>query len=265
MHLGWRWFRAVVGATALGWLGLMTGCSSDDEVSGPPEPGPCADMSSEDCPAPPSESPQDEVPPPVDDGTPDDEQDDEEEPPPRPPPPPPGPGSTLWLAREGTPQDDLALDAAVSVDGDVLTLALQGLDDLHTRHPSDDRAQLVLTRRSADGETRWKKSFEVRAPETPVEARVWVSARIASDPTGSIFLAGNAQGLVDLESQDVGDGAFVARLDASGTLLWASRPSGTGLTVVDLAVDAQGRARVAFNSPGTADFGGDTRAQAPWW
>ncbi|MCP3139676.1 hypothetical protein [Pyxidicoccus xibeiensis] len=261
MQLGWRWFRTVVGATALGWLG-MTGCSSGGEAQEPPDTGPCADVSAEDCPAPPSETPrQEEDPPPVEDETPDDEpqEQDEDPPPTQPPPPPPGPGATLWLSREGTPQDDLALDAAVDVAGDIFTLSIHGLDDLHTRQSMDDRAQLVLTRRSADGELRWTKSFEVRAPETPAELRVRVSAHLAVDPAGGILLAGNAEGQVDFEREEVGDGAFVARLDANGNLLWATSPSGPGLTVVALAVDDQGRARVGFNSTGTASFGVDTR------
>jgi hypothetical protein len=177
----------------------------------------------------------------------------------QPPPPPPGPGSTLWLAREGTPQDDLALSAAVDASGDLLTAAVHGLDDLHTRQPSDDRVRLVITRRSPEGETRWQRGFEVRVPESPAELRASISARIAADPTGGILLAGNVEGLLDFETRELGEGAFVARLDPDGQLLWASTPRGPGLTVVDLAVDAQGRALVAFNSSGTTDFGDGVR------
>ena len=262
MRLGWRWFRAVMGMTALGGLGMMTGCSSGGEVQEPPDTGACA---ADECPAPPPGPPpvdDGNTPPPVDDNT------NDEEPPPdsneqpqqeQPPPPPPGPGSTLWLAREGTPQDDLALGAAVDVSGDILTASVHGLDDLHTRQPTDDRVRLVVTRRSAEGETRWQRTFEVRAPEAPAELRASVRARIAADPTGGILLAGNVEGLLDFETRELGDGAFVAKLDPNGQLLWASTPRGDGLTAVDLTVDAQGRARVAFNSNGTADFGGGTR------
>ncbi|MBZ4423202.1 hypothetical protein [Myxococcus sp. RHSTA-1-4] len=256
MRLGWRWVRTVAGATALGWLGMVTGCGSGGEVHEPPATGDCADMPAEGCPEPPG----DDTPPPVDDDTDDAPPDSGEQPQQeQPPPPPPGPGSTLWLAREGTPQDDLALGAAVDPSGDILTAAVHGIDDLHTRQPTDDRVRLVITRRSAAGETRWQRTFEVRVPETPAELRASVSARIAADPAGGIFLAGNVAGLLDFETRELSDGAFVARLDSNGNLLWASTPRGAGVTLADLTVDAQGRALVAFNAPGPADFGDGAR------
>jgi hypothetical protein len=237
---------------------MMTGCSTGGEVQEPPDTGACAD----DCTAPPAEPPVDDgddVPPPVNEPPDEEEPQNTDDPQQQPPPPPPGPGSTLWLAREGTPQDDLALGAAVDVSGDIVTAAVHGLDDLHTRQPSDDRVRLVITRRSPEGETRWQRTYEVRAAETPAELRASVRARIATDPRGGILLAGNVEGLLDFETRELGDGAFVARLDPEGRLLWASTPRGKGLTVVDLVVDAQGRARVAFNSPETADFGEGAR------
>ncbi len=259
MRLGWRWARTVVGMTVAGWVGLVTGCSTGGEVQEPPGLGGCTDTLSGGCAAPPPETtPNDggEVPPPVDE-PPDEVPPPEEQPVPQPPPkPPPGPGATLWLAREGTPQDDLALDATVDASGDILTAAVHGIDDLHTRHPSDDRVRLVLTLRSADGETRWQRTFEVRTPDTPAELRANVSAHVAADPAGGFYLAGNVAGLLDFETRELDDGAFVARLDANGNLLWASTPRSNGLTVVDLAVDAQGRAVVAFNTASTTDFGG---------
>ncbi|NMO15578.1 hypothetical protein HPC49_22860 [Pyxidicoccus fallax] len=262
MRLGWRGFRTVVGATVLGWLGVVTGCSSGGEAHDPPATGGCEDMSAAECaPAPEPPVTDGEAPPPPVGEVPDEEPPDTNEQPQQeqPPPPPPGPGSTLWQVREGTPQDDLALDAALDASGDILTATVQGIDDMHTRQPTDDRVRLVVTRRSAAGETRWQRTFEVRAPETPAELRASVSARIAPDSTGGVFLAGNVEGLLDFETRELGDGAFVARLDSNGNLLWASTPRGPGLTVVDLTVDAQGRALVAFNSSGTADFGDGAR------
>jgi len=256
MRLGWRWARTVVGMTVLGGVGLVMGCSTGGEVQEPPAVEGCEDTRSGGCNEPPPKPPSDDghtVPPP--------EEQPQQGPPPEvspPPLPPPGPGATLWLAREGTPQDDLALDATVEVSGDILTAAVHGIDDLHTRAPSDDRVRLVLTRRAPEGETRWQRSFEVRAPETPAELRADVRAHIAADPMGGFFLAGNVEGLLDFETRELGGGAFVARLDANGNLLWASTPRGEGLTVVDLTVDAQGRALVAVNTSGPADFGGAT-------
>lgn len=263
MHLRGRWFRAVVAATALGGMGWVAGCSSTGEVQEPPGSIDCDGTSSPDCaPQPPQEPPVDEVPvpPPSEDATPDDgHQDTGDVPTPPPPRPPPGPGSTLWLEHEGTAQDDLALDAAVDAAGDVYTVTVQGIDDLHTRQPSDDTVRLVLTRRAATGETRWTRTYDVRSPETPEELRADVRAHVATDPAGGLLLAGNAWGLVDFETRELGNGAFVARLDGEGRLQWASTPTGEGLTVADVAVDAQGRALVAFNTAASADFGGGVR------
>jgi hypothetical protein len=167
------------------------------------------------------------------------------------------------MEREGTPQDDLALDAAVDAAGDVYTVAVHGLDDLHTRQPSDDTVRLVLTRRAATGEKRWSRTFEVRAPETPESLRANVRAWLATDPAGGVLLAGNAWGTIDFETRELGDSAFVARLDGDGRLVWATLASGDGLTVADVAVDARGRAQVAFNTAGPADFGGGVRASSP--
>ncbi|WP_426755373.1 hypothetical protein [Myxococcus sp. Y35] len=184
-------------------------------------------------------------------------------PPPRPPLPPAGPGSTLWLRFEGTPQDDLALDAAVDASGDILTLSLQDMDDLDSLQPTDDRAKLVLTRRSPTGETRWQKPFDVRALATPPELRAFVQGRVAADPAGGIVLAGTAEGIVDFVTHKLGDGPFIVRMDADGNVLWANPLGGAGLTVADLAVDAQGRTWVAVNAPGATDFGnGETGSGA---
>jgi hypothetical protein len=46
-------------------------------------------------------------------------------------------------------------------------------------------------------------------------------------------------------------------------LVWATLAKGDGLTVADVAVDSQGRAQVAFNTAGPADFGGGVRASSP--
>ncbi|NVJ01700.1 hypothetical protein HV824_26770 [Myxococcus sp. AM009] len=161
----------------------------------------------------------------------------------------------MWLQREGTPQDDLALGAAVDASGDLLTLSLHDIDDLDSLQPTDDRAKLVLTRRAPTGETRWQKAFDVRAPEAPLELRAFVRGRIAADPAGGIVIAGTTEGVLDLLGHKLGDGTFVVRMDADGNVLWANTPAGTGLAVADLAVDAQGRALAAFNAPGGTDFG----------
>ncbi|AKQ63157.1 cell surface protein [Myxococcus hansupus] len=231
----------------LGGAGMWMGCGGG---STDPLPGeaPCTDTPSGDCVAPPPETPDGETPP-------GGESPSIPPPPPRPPPPPSGPGSTVWYQREGTPQDDLALGAAVDANGDILTLSLHDLDDLGAIQPTDDRAKLVLTRRAPTGETRWQKLFDVRAAEAPPELRAFVKGRIAADPAGGIVLAGTAEGIMDFLTHKLGDGTFVVRMDADGNVLWANLVGGADLAVADLAVDPQGRTLVAFNAPGGTDFG----------
>ncbi|GHH00056.1 hypothetical protein [Comamonas sp. JC664] len=248
MHTGWRWVRTVVSAAVLGGAGMWLGCGSGS-TNEPPGGDPCAEDPSGDCAAPP------EVTPPDGEGPPGGESPTVPPPPTRPPPPPLGPGGTVWLQREGTPQDDLALGAAVDANGDILTLALHDLDDLGALQPTDDRAKLVVTRRAPTGETRWQKLFDVRAAEAPPELRAFVKGRIAADPAGGIVLAGTAEGIMDFLTHKLGDGTFVVRMDADGNVLWANLVGGPDLSVADLAVDAQGRTLVAFNAPGGTDFG----------
>lgn len=248
MQPGWRWVRTVVSAAVLGGAGLWLGCGGGG-TSGLPGEERCTEGTSGDCVAPPEEAPGSETPP--EEGPPG-----VPPPPPRPPPPPPaGPGSTLWLQREGTPQDDLALGAAVDSSGDILTLSLHDIDDLDSLQSTDNRAKLVLTRRAPTGETRWQKAFDIRAPEAPPELRAFMQGRIAADPAGGIVIAGTAEGIVDFLSHKLGDGTFVVRMDADGNVRWTNTPAGTGLTVADLAVDGRGRTLVAFNAPGGTDFG----------
>ncbi len=265
MHLRWGWVRAVVAATALGGVGVSTGCSNTGELPEPPGSIGCDEASSADCaPQAPQEPPPegDNPAPPPDEPSGEEPENPGDVPTPPPPPPPPGPGSTLWLEKEGTAQDDLALDAAVDASGDVYTVAVHGIDDLHTRQPTDDTVRLVLTRRAATGEKRWTRTFEVRTPETPEPLRAHVRASLAVDPAGGLLLAGNAWGTIDFETRELGDSAFIVRLDGEGRLQWANLPSGQGLTVADVTVDSQGRALVAFNTAGPADFGNGVRGSS---
>ncbi|MBJ6763492.1 hypothetical protein JGU66_22215 [Myxococcaceae bacterium JPH2] len=168
----------------------------------------------------------------------------------------------MWLVHEGTPQDDLAQDLAVDASGDLLTASVEGVDGLQSHQPSDDTVRLVLTRRSPDGANRWVKTFEVRVPATPPTLRADIRVRLAADGAGNLLMAGNVHGTVDLGSGPLHDTAFLAKLDSTGTLQWVSTPQGAAVTFVDVAVDAGGQARVAFNTSGGVDFGG-ARASRP--
>ncbi|NTX02945.1 hypothetical protein HUA75_14340 [Myxococcus sp. CA040A] len=255
MHQGRRWLRTVAFATAVGWAGLLTGCD-DAEADTPPD---CPNESRSDCPAQETPSEEDDAGTPPPGETPDAGAPDAGGPPPiepPPPPPPATPGSTLWLAREGTAQDDLALGAAVDANGDILTVALYEMDDLQERQPTDNTVRLTLARRIPTGEMRWTRSFAVRVAETPESLRADVNARVAPAPDGGLFVAVDARGLVDFEPLELGNGAFLVRLDAAGNVLWSATVPGRDATVADLVLDAQGRPMVAFNTSGPTDFGG---------
>ncbi|RKH52620.1 hypothetical protein D7V93_27780 [Corallococcus llansteffanensis] len=168
----------------------------------------------------------------------------------------------MWLDTEGSAQDDLALDLAVDVSGDLFSAAVHGYDDLEDRAPTDDSVQLVLTRRTGTGQTLWTHTYDVRTASAPAELRAAVHARVAADGAGGLLVAGNLQGIVDLGTGKLGDtggdGAFVARLAADGATLWAHAVP-AALTVADVAADAQGRLYVAYTAPGRVDLGGDVK------
>ncbi|WP_233278077.1 hypothetical protein [Myxococcus stipitatus] len=239
----------------------MTGCSEAEDR----EPRDCPDAMRRDCPSQETPSEEDAGTPPEDAGTttPPQVPPDAGGPPPMEPPPPPPPattGSTLWLGREGTAQDDLALGAAVDSNGDVLTVAQYELDDLQERQPTDNSVKLVLTRRAAMGEQRWTRSYSVRVADTPVSLRADVNARVAPGPEEGSFVAADARGLVEFAPQSgLGNGAFVVRLDREGNVVWSASVPGRDVTVADIAVDGQGRPRVAFNTSGSTDFGGGVK------
>ncbi|WP_208647432.1 hypothetical protein, partial [Corallococcus interemptor] len=179
-----------------------------------------------------------------------------------PPPPdkqpeaqPPASGATLWFAKEGAAQDDLALDLAVeATTGDFFTAAAHGYDDLDARTPTDDSVELVLTRRSGTGQTLWTHAYDVRVDPAPESLRADVRVRVAADGAGGMLLAGNIQGTVDLGTGKLRDGVIVARLSADGVTRWANRVPGA-LTVKDVAADAEGRLYVAYTAPGSVDLG----------
>ncbi|MBN9682126.1 MULTISPECIES: hypothetical protein [unclassified Corallococcus] len=175
---------------------------------------------------------------------------------------PPASGATLWLAKEGAAQDDLALDLAVdAATGDLFTAAVHGYDDLDARAPTDDAVDLVLTRRSGGGQTLWTRTYDVRVDPTPVELRADVRARVAADGSGGMLLAGNLKGTVDLGTGKLRDGAFVAKVSADGATLWAHRLPGE-LTVKDVAADAEGRLYVAYTAPGSVDLGNEVKGSS---
>ncbi|MBZ4372107.1 hypothetical protein [Corallococcus sp. AS-1-6] len=212
---------------------------------------------------PPSEQPSvpGEVPPPGSGTqTPPGNQNPQTPPPPANPPEkvPPASGATLWLAKEGAAQDDLALDLAVDATGDLFTAAVHGYDDLDARTPTDDAVELVLTRRSGAGQMLWTHAYDVRVDAVPEALRADVHVRVAADGAGGMLLAGNLQGTVDLGTGKFADGAFVARLSPDGATLWAYRVPGE-LTVKDVAADAEGRLYVAYTAPGRVDLGNDVK------
>ncbi|RYZ38368.1 MAG: hypothetical protein EOO71_24165 [Myxococcaceae bacterium] len=221
----------------------------------PFDPTDCQDTAAG-CPAGQPAVPNDIPPPPTETETPPTEPDTHETPPPdkQPEQVPPASGATLWLAKEGSAQDDLALDLAVDASGDFFSAAVHDYDDLDARAPTDDSVQLVLTRRTGAGQTVWTRAYDVRVATAPLELRADVRARVAADGAGGVLVAGNHHGLIDLGTGKLGEGTFVARLSGDGTTLWAHALS-AALTVADVAADAQGRLYVAYTAPSTVDLG----------
>jgi hypothetical protein len=96
-------------------------------------------------------------------------------------------------------------------------------------------------------------------------ARAWFGTAskhcetVASDSDGEIFIGGDFYDSIVFDetlTAPLGNGAFVAKLSASGTLRWAKQLSTTGdVSLNDLAVDQQGDLIVVGSFRGTFDAG----------
>ena len=126
-----------------------------------------------------------------------------------------------------------------------------GLDEALSSAGASD---VWLTRMGPAGETIWMRSFGGTGDDR--------ANRILPDEKGNIYITGTFEATLDLgthqlESRGEGD-AFLAKFDASGSLLWIEQAGGTGPDRgVSLALDADGAIYWSGAFEQTAYFGRD--------
>lgn len=116
--------------------------------------------------------------------------------------------------------------------------------------PIDENCDGVVP--DCSGAHLWSKRFGDADEQTGV--------RVATDKSGSVYLAGTVRGTIDLGGGSLKAGAqygvFLAKLDGKGSYVWSKVYVGSGDALVgDLAVDDQGSVYMAGNFATTIDLG----------
>src|ERR1051325_5802598 len=166
-----------------------------------------------------------------------------------------GPPSLVWAASAGGTNNDNASGLAVDLSGNVyLAGACSG--------PTANIGGIVLSNQG-------NQSFGIVCKFAPAGDVLWVrqigssntsANAVATDPSGSVYVAGSLIGTVNLGNTNVtasSQALFIARYDSAGTLLWI-RADGNGALgyAAAVAVDAEGTPCVAGSFSGvTATFG----------
>ncbi|XXX76753.1 hypothetical protein WMF30_54800 [Sorangium sp. So ce134] len=89
------------------------------------------------------------------------------------------------------------------------------------------------------------------------DPREQIGYAVAADGAGNVVLAGSAEGTVDFGGGPVSaPGAFLAKLDAEGTLLWSRRFGSPSSFASAVAVDADGGILLAGGFRDPIDLGG---------
>lgn len=145
-----------------------------------------------------------------------------------------GPGWTQVGGTGAAPVDLLPIGMAVDHSGGVILLGvLHGTADLGggVVLSAPNKVDLALLRYAVDGKLLWTKHF---ANESTI---AWALGGVALHGN-DIVIAGTVEGPLDLGKGPIpGTAAFVATLDATGNLIWATRSHTAGSK---LAVDSAG-------------------------
>ncbi|WP_242515928.1 hypothetical protein [Sorangium cellulosum] len=164
-------------------------------------------------------------------------------------------GVPLWSRRFGDGAAQGALDVAAA-GGHTLVLGdFSGTLDLGGRRLTASPAggDLFLVKLGPDGSTRWAVQLSAE------EGSILSGTALAADGSGGVLLLGRLEGAATIDGARIerrAIGAFVARLDASGRLRWASLPpSGSDSEEIGVEADERGNVLLAAqDARGTATF-----------
>lgn len=176
----------------------------------------------------------------------------------------------LWAKRFGNDSIQESYRIAVDGAGDILITgrSVGAVDFGGGPLVSAGFADLIIAKLNAAGEHLWSKRFD-DAAEQPDICIIGSCADIfvAVDSADNVLIAGALFGTMDFGGGPLtGEGnadLFVAKLDASGTYLWARRFGDGSFQVANgIALDDTGNVYIAGSFLSTVDFGGGVLASA---
>lgn len=176
-------------------------------------------------------------------------------------------GNHVWSKSFGGFSSEHASSVAIDPIGDVVVTghSLGPVDFGGGTLPSGGDYDAFVVKLDAAGNHVWSKRFG--------DVEYQVGKQVAVDSAGTVFVAGNFLGSVDLGGGPLqsahqgpsagGNDIFVAALDAAGDHLWSKAFSGDSYNDAhSLAVDPAGNIALAGYLAGTTDYGGGPRTSA---
>lgn len=162
-------------------------------------------------------------------------------------------GSFSWAKRYGDGATQTAEGVAVDTASNVILAGtFQGTVDFGAGPvTSAGGTDIYVLKLDTLGNFVWLKTYGDGADQSVSD--------VATDATNAIVLGGSFAGTVDFGgTQHTANGVdlFVAKLDASGNLVWSKRDGGPGTEVIDdVAVDASGNVAATGHFDSSVDFG----------